>query len=173
MQPSSFQTRLAFLAALISGVILFGFGFAAWILIQEQFLRSVDARILGPAKGVSQRLFADNDWPRFEERWRRGWPSDEFDEEHFALVVTDPEGRNLFTRPGSEWTTDYDLTPWLPTDSDFLYPPPSKNDIDSFTVRPGSPFPDDRPQEERPPRRPVGDPRRGPGGPPDRSLIHN
>jgi two-component system heavy metal sensor histidine kinase CusS len=171
LQARSFQTRLTYLAALVSGVILLGFGIAAWILVREQFFRSIDARILAPAKGVSPRLLADNDWRRFEERWLGNWPDENIANDYSVLVVTDPEGTPLYTREGSEWTAAHDLSPWLPTDKDFLYPPPSEEEIDRFVFRPGSPFADDRPLPPfgkplrgRPHRGEPGGPR-GPGGP--------
>ena len=50
----SFQTRLAIVASVVSGVILLAFGLASWLAVRQQFLRSVDARLLAPAERVAR-----------------------------------------------------------------------------------------------------------------------
>ncbi|MEM7143919.1 MAG: ATP-binding protein [Verrucomicrobiota bacterium] len=166
MQPRSFQTRLAFLAALVSGVILLSFGFAAWLLIQDQYIRSVDARLGSAAKDAAEKLFIRNNWPRFEERWQRGWPAVEFTSVQPVLFVMDRKNVPLHIRSGSNWLANENLEQWHPTEAQFPRTAPSEDDFERFVFRPGSPFYEERPPGHKPdPNRPRSPRKKGPPPP--------
>ncbi|MEM8956096.1 MAG: ATP-binding protein [Verrucomicrobiota bacterium] len=144
MQPRSFQTRLAFLAALVSGVILLSFGLAAWFLIQDQYIRSVDARIGSAAREASEKLFSRNNWFRFEERWQNGWPEKEFENVQPALLILNREDTPLHIRTGSHWLLAKNLGQWHPNPNSFPRLAPPESEFEQFDFRPGSPFLDER-----------------------------
>ena len=47
MKPVSFRLRIALLSALISGLVLGGFGVATWYLLHRQKVEAVDTEIRG------------------------------------------------------------------------------------------------------------------------------
>ena len=62
MKRRSFLNRLAILASTVSGIMLLAFGAAAWLVMKEQFMKSVDLRIILPAERLNRPFDDPTRW---------------------------------------------------------------------------------------------------------------
>jgi len=129
MKPVSFRFRIALLSALISGLVLGGFGVATWYLLHRQKVEAVDTEI----RGLGAR---HPGWLANRGSFDRLQSSIEFifGEEHkgrILLLVRDAHGQNDYSSPA--WPDGLDPTqldcsleddPTAPNDA-ATNPPPS------------------------------------------------
>ena len=94
----SFRLRIAVLSAMVSGLVLLGFGAASWWLIRQQRIAAVDTELRALGSRHPGWLANRSNFDRFNRSLEYV-----FGEEHrgrVILLVKESSGRTLYVSPG-------------------------------------------------------------------------
>lgn len=145
----SFRTRLALQTMIVSGMLVAGFGTAAWWYASQTLERSMDDRIIAPAQRVWNRIdpYTTDDQFKLIADLVFG-TSPERSSTHAVLVVQEhAQGKTLFATPNAPKDLDVYFRSCFPTYEEIRRAPP--------VVEPGGGLgpPGARRREPPPPRR--------------------
>ena len=105
MKTPSFRLKIALLSAIISGVVLVGFGLAAFLMISRQKTESLDTEIRSIGTRHPGWITNRRDFKRLDEALGFIFGDDHRDQ--VILVVTNAaDGKVLYTSSG--WPKDFD-----------------------------------------------------------------
>ena len=144
----SFRLRLAFLSALLSGVVLLAFGISAWWLIRGIKIDHLDSDVHAQAERESQRTRDAAGWQRTEASMASEMGLR--DAHDLALMVQDASGKNIYRSSGWPASLRDASLPWPPAlepanlgpppppprDGGGLPPQPAADDVDSAQPAP-------------------------------------
>jgi signal transduction histidine kinase len=144
----SFRIRLALQTMIVAGMLVAGFGAAAWWYASQTLERSVDDRIIAPAQRVWNRI----DPYTTDEQFKLiadlvFGTSPERNSTHAVLVVQEhAQGRTIFATPNAPKDLDVYFRSCFPTLEEIRRAPP-------MPPPGGGPGPPGGPHREPPPRR--------------------
>ncbi len=165
----SFRTRLALQTMIVAGLLVAGFGTAAWWYASQTLERSVDDRIIAPAQRIWNRI----DPHTTDEQFKMiadlvfGTSADR-NSNHAVLIVQEHnQGKTLFATPNAPKDLDVYFRSCFPTPEEIgnappmghggppgrRPPPPRNGEFDDFLGTPGF-DPEPPPQERNLPFRP-------------------
>ena len=105
MKPPSFRLKIALLSAVISGVVLVGFGMAAFLMISRQKIESLDTEIRSIGTRHPGWITNRRDFKRLDEALGFIFGEDHRDQV-ILMVKNAADGTVLYTSSG--WPKDFD-----------------------------------------------------------------
>ena len=107
MKPLSFRLKIALLSAIISGVVLVGFGLAAYVMFSKQKIESLDTEIRSIGTRHPGWITNRRDFKRLDEALGFIFGEDHRDQV-ILMVKNAADGNVLYTSTG--WPKDFDLS---------------------------------------------------------------
>ena len=104
----SFRTRLAVLSALISAVIISGFGIAGFFLTKRVLLQSVDMQLAVPLDRIARDLHPRTDLPRVRENADLVHGPDVKEGKVLVMMREDWTDEILYQDPDGDWLNQVD-----------------------------------------------------------------